>query len=146
MSLDGIFTDAMDRRLKTPSGSPSKALIPRQILSSSLFPDLHLHGQPSSSLRITSTGLQDAMTAWPLDRRRVSLQIPVASVMWGEGGRPDSGKGLLPGPSLPHSCPGNSQANPVSAAGLHSSHENRGYRTLRGSDSKTRIWGDPLLR
>lgn len=49
--------------------------------SRALGPDLDLHGQRSSSLRITSKGSLDDMIALPLDRT-LSTQLPVASVMW----------------------------------------------------------------
>lgn len=125
--------------LNTPSGSPSKGLIPRQNLSSALGLDLDLHGQPSSSLRIISTRSLDGMimVALPLDRT-LSIQIPVASVMWGWRNEAKQWQGITARthtasfPSLTHSCPGNSQANPISVAGLHSSHENRDYRSPRG--------------
>ena len=80
--------------------------------SRALGPDLDLHGQPSSSLTITSTGSLDDMPALPMDRT-LSVQIPVLLSCGDEGVRPDSGQDThsflsLPYPQLPWQVPGKS--------------------------------------
>lgn len=138
--------------LSTPSGSPSKGLIPRQNLSSALGLDLDLHGQPSSSLRITSTGSLDGMImiALSLDRT-LSIQIPVASVMWGWRNEAkqwyycqDKHSFLsFPYSQLSWQFPSKSS---FSCWSSFISWEQRLQEPQRLSNSKTRIWCDPILR